>query len=283
MSTVMLGTEVAKSMKEALIQEVELLKKEGITPSLTIIRVGAREDDLAYERSAKKRMELVGIDCNVLELAKDISQEEFEREFAKVNDDPEVDGILLFRPLPDGLDEEPVKMMIDPGKDADCMGPVNSVKVFLGEEDGYAPCTAQAVMEILKHFNIDVTGKKVTIVGRSMVVGKPLSMLMLKNNATITVCHTRTKDLKEECRDADILVACAGNAKMITADMVKDGAVVVDVGINIDEDGQMCGDVDYENVKEKASYITPVPRGVGSVTTSVLASHVVRGAKNRRS
>lgn len=283
MSTVMLGTEVAKSMKEALIQEVELLKKEGITPSLTIIRVGAREDDLAYERSAKKRMELVGIDCNVLELAKDISQEEFEREFAKVNDDPEVDGILLFRPLPDGLDEEPVKMMIDPGKDADCMGAVNSVKVFLGEEDGYAPCTAQAVMEILKHFHIDVTGKKVTIVGRSMVVGKPLSMLMLKNNATITVCHTRTKDLKEECRDADILVACAGNAKMITADMVKDGAVVVDVGINIDENGQMCGDVDYENVKEKASYITPVPKGVGSVTTSVLASHVVRGAKNRRS
>ena len=161
------------------------------------------------------------------------------------------------------------------------MSPFNSARVFLGENEGHAPCTAQAVMEMLRHFHIDLTGKKVTIVGRSMVVGKPLAMMMLKDHATITVCHTRTKDLKEECRNADIVVACAGKAKFITADMIKEGAVVVDVGINIDENGNMCGDVDYEKVKEKASYISPVPKGVGSVTTSVLASHVIRSAKNR--
>ena len=281
MSTVMLGTEVAKTMKEKLIQDVELLKEKGIHPCLTIIRVGARGDDLADERSAKKRMELVGIDCRVVELQETISQEDFERAFAEVNDDPEVDGILLFRPLPEGLDEEPVKLMIHPEKDVDCMSPVNSARVFLGETEGYAPCTAQAVMEMFRHFEIDLTGKKTTIVGRSMVVGKPLSMMMLAEHATITVCHTRTKDLKDECRNADIIVACAGKAKFITADMVKDGAVVMDVGINIDEDGNLCGDVDYENVKEKTSYISPVPRGVGSVTTSVLADHVVRSAKNR--
>lgn len=281
MSTVMLGTEVAKTMKEELIRDVELLKGKGIHPCLAIIRVGARGDDLAYERSAKKRMEMVGIDCKVVELPKTISQENFERAFAEVNDDPKVDGILLFRPLPEGLDEEPVKLMIHPEKDVDCMSPFNSARVFLGETEGHAPCTAQAVMEMLRHFHIDLTGKKVTIVGRSMVVGKPLAMMMLKDHATITVCHTRTKDLKEECRNAGIVVACAGKAKFITADMIKEGAVVVDVGINIDENGNMCGDVDYEKVKEKASYISPVPKGVGSVTTSVLASHVVRSAKNR--
>lgn len=264
MSTVMLGTEVAKTMKEELIRDVELLKGKGIHPCLAIIRVGARGDDLAYERSAKKRMEMVGIDCKVVELPKTISQENFERAFAEVNDDPKVDGILLFRPLPEGLDEEPVKLMIHPEKDVDCMSPFNSARVFLGENEGHAPCTAQAVMEMLRHFHIDLTGKKVTIVGRSMVVGKPLAMMMLKDHATITVCHTRTKDLKEECRNADIVVACAGKAKFITADMIKEGAVVVDVGINIDENGNMCGDVDYEKVKEKASYISPVPKGVGS-------------------
>lgn len=281
MSTVMLGTEVAKSMKMALSEEVKCLKEKGVTPCLTIIRVGAREDDLAYERGAKKCMETVGIECHVMELPEDISQDAFESAFAKVNDDPSVDGILLFRPLPSGLDEEQVKMTIRLEKDVDCMNPVNSSKVFLGETDGYAPCTAQAVMEMLHYYKIDLTGMKTTVVGRSMVVGKPLSMMLLNEHATVTICHTRTKDLKEECKDADLIIACAGCAKIIKDDMVKEGAVVVDVGINVDEKGNLCGDVDYEHVKEKASYISPVPRGVGSVTTSVLASHVVKGASRR--
>ena len=279
MSIIMKGADVAKAMKEDLIKEVGELKEKGVFPCLAIVRVGARPDDLAYERGAMKRMESTGIGCQVFELPEDISQEAFEEEFRKVNDDPQIHSILLFRPLPKHLDEEPVKAMINPWKDVDCMSPVNIAKVFSGDETGFAPCTPEAVMEMLDYYKIDLVVKKVTVVGRSMVVGKPLSMLLLKKNATITVCHTRTADLSGTCRDAEILVAAAGKAKMVTEDMVGEGAVVVDVGINVDEEGKMCGDVDYDNVEAKASYISPVPRGVGSVTSSVLAKHVVKGAK----
>ncbi len=279
MAEVMLGVEVAKAMKTQIIEKVEGWKEKGIIPNLTIIRVGAREDDLAYERGAKKRMELTGIDCKVLELPEDISQEKLEAEFQKVNEDPKVHGILLFRPLPKHLNEEPLRMMIDPYKDVDGMSPVNMAKVFSGDLSGHAPCTAEAVMEMLDYYQIDLTGKKVAIVGRSMVVGRPLSMLMLQKNATVTICHTRTKDLPGTLRDAEVLVAAAGKAKMITEDMVGEGAIVADVGINVDEDGNLCGDVDYDAAEKKASYISPVPRGVGSVTTSVLAKHVVKSVE----
>ena len=278
MSELMKGAEVAKAMKAEIIEKVEKLKGNGVSPCLTILRVGARPDDLAYERGAKKRMELTGIECRVVELAEDISQQELEEKFQEINTDPSVHGILLFRPLPAHLDEEPLKMMIHPYKDVDCMSPVNMAKVFSGDETGHAPCTAEAVMEMLAHYGIDLTGKKVTIIGRSMVVGRPLSMLMLKKHATVTICHTRTKNLVKTCADAEVLVAAAGKAKMVTADMVGEGAIVADVGINVDEEGNLCGDVDFDAVAEKASYISPVPRGVGSVTTSVLAKHVVKSA-----
>ena len=278
MSVLMKGADVANAMKEVLINKVESLKEKGVNPCLTIVRVGNRPDDLSYERGAKKRMETIGIECRILELPEDIQQEDFEKEFAAVNDDPTVHGILLFRPLPNHLDEEPVIASVNPEKDMDCMSPVNMAKIFAGDENGYAPCTAEAVIEMFAHYGIDLTGKRVTVVGRSMVVGKPLAMMLLKKNATITVCHTRTADLPETCRNAEILVAAAGKAKMITADMVGEGAVVADVGINVDESGNLCGDVDFEAVEPKASYISPVPRGVGSITTSVLAKHVVRAA-----
>lgn len=278
MSTVMMGTDVAKSMKEDLIRRTEELKRRGISPKLCIVRVGSRPDDLAYERGAKKRMELVGIDCQVLELTEDISQAEFEAAFQKVNQDPGVHGILLFRPLPAHLDEEPVKALIDPRKDVDGMSAVNLAKVFAGDETGFAPCTAEAVMAMLESYGIDLKGKRAVVVGRSMVIGKPVAMLLLKKHATVTICHTRTEDLKGTCRQAQILIAAAGQAKMISGDMVGVGAVVADVGINVDEEGNLCGDVDFEEAKEKASYISPVPKGVGSVTTSVLADHVLRGA-----
>lgn len=279
MSTVMKGVEVAKAMKENLIKEVDALKEAGANPNLTIIRVGARPDDLAYERGALKRMDMVGIDCKVVELPEDISQKELEAEFEKVNKDAEVHGILLFRPLPKHLDEEPLKAMINPLKDVDCMSPVNIAKVFSGDESGFAPCTAEAVVEMLKHFQVPLEGKNVTIVGRSMVVGKPLSMLLLGENATVTVCHTRTQNLAEKCRQADILVAAAGKASMITEDMVSEGTVVADVGINVNAEGKLCGDVDYEVVENKVAAISPVPGGVGSITTSVLAKHVIRSAR----
>ncbi len=280
MSVLMKGIDVANAMKEELIKETELLKQGGVTPCLAIIRVGSREEDLSYERGAKKRMETVGIKCQVRELPEDVTQREFEEAFREVNDHPSVHGILMFRPLPKHLDEEPVRKMIHPAKDMDCMSDVNIAKVFAGDETGYAPCTAEAVMRMLRFYGIDLKGKNTTVVGRSMVVGKPLSMMLLKEHATVTICHTRTADLPKICRSADILVAAAGNAKMITADMIGEGAVVADVGINVDEEGNLCGDVDFEGAKKKASYISPVPRGVGSITASVLAEHVIRAAKN---
>lgn len=280
MGVLMKGINVANAMKEELIKEAELLKKEGTVPCLSIIRAGNREDDLSYERGAKKRMEAVGIECRVQELPESITQKEFEEAFRKVNDAPSVHGILMFRPLPKHLDEEPVRNMIHPVKDVDCMSDVNVAKVFAGDETGYAPCTAEAVMKMLKFYGIDLKGKNTVVIGRSMVVGKPLSMMLLKEHATVTICHTRTVDLPEICKNADILVAAAGKAKMITADMIGEGAVVADVGINVDEEGNLCGDVDFEGAEKKASYISPVPRGVGSITTSVLAEHVIRAAKS---
>jgi methylenetetrahydrofolate dehydrogenase (NADP+)/methenyltetrahydrofolate cyclohydrolase len=278
MSIIMKGSEVAAAMKEELLREVEKLAQKGIVPQLGIVRVGARPDDLAYERGAVKRMEAVGIRCKVIELPELINQEEFEKEFSAVNSDPDIHGILLFRPLPKQLNEDPVRSMINPKKDVDCMSPVNMAKVFAGDESGFAPCTPEAVMEVLAHFAIDLKGKRVTVVGRSMVVGKPLSMLLLKKNATVTICHTRTVDLGATCRNAEILIAAAGKANMITADFVSENSIVVDVGINVGSDGKLCGDVDFEAVAPKSSYITPVPGGVGTVTSSVLAKHVVRAA-----
>ena len=280
MSIIMKGSEVAAAMKEELLREVEKLAQKRIVPQLGIVRVGARPDDLAYERGAVKRMEAVGIRCKVIELPESISQKEFEKEFSAVNSDPDIHGILLFRPLPRQLNEDPVRSLINPKKDIDCMSPVNMAKVFAGDESGFAPCTAEAVMEVLAHYGIDVKGKRVTVVGRSMVVGKPLSMLLLKKNATVTICHTKTTDLEETCRNAEILVAAAGKAAMITADFVSENSVVVDVGINVGSDGKLCGDVDFDAVAPKAAYITPVPGGVGAVTSSVLAEHVVRAANS---
>ncbi len=279
MSTLMLGGAVAKAMKDPLIRGTEELKTAGITPCLALLRVGEKPDDLSYERSAKKRMEMIGIDCQSVVLPETVSQTDFEAAFDELNEDPDVHGILLFCPLPKTLDLTPVKERIDPRKDVDGLCDVNVAKVFSGDDSGFAPCTAQAVMELLDYYGIDLTGKRVTLVGRSMVVGKPLAMLLLGQNATLTICHTRTKDLAGTCAGAEVLIAAAGKAKMITADMVSEGAVVVDVGINVDENGELCGDVDFENVEPKVSYISPVPRGVGSVTTSVLASHVLRGAR----
>ena len=279
MSILMKGADVAKTMKEDLTGEARRLKDRGILPSLTIVRVGARPDDLAYERGARKRMEMIGIECKVVELPETITQAEFEKTFFKINEDPKVHGILLFRPLPGHLDEGPVVSRINPLKDVDCMCPVNIAKVFSGDETGHAPCTPEAVMEMLAYYKIDPRGKKVTVIGRSMVVGKPLSMLLLKRHATVTICHTRTKDLSATCREAEILVAAAGKARMVTADMIGDGAVVVDVGINVDAKGNLCGDVDFNAAEPVTSYISPVPRGVGSVTSSVLAKHVLKAAE----
>lgn len=279
MAVLMKGSEVVNAMKERMLKDVEELGKNGIIPGLAIVRVDSRPDDLSYERGAIKRCEGLGIKCKVFEYPETITQQALIDEIRKVNDDASVHGILLFRPLPKHIDESAIKHVISHEKDADCLNPVNVAKVFEGDATGFAPCTPEAVVEMLDHFGIDVSGKKVTIIGRSLVVGKPLAMLLLKKHATITVCHTRTKNLEETCRVAEILIAAAGKAKMVTDAFVSEGQVVIDVGINVDENGNLCGDVDFEKVEPLAGAITPVPGGIGTVTTSVLAKHVIRSAK----
>lgn len=273
------GKPVADKIKEKLKKEVAESKEKGITPKLAIIRVGDDPGDMAYERGAIKTMVSVNIETDVRVLSKDISKDEFIKELKSINDDKSVHGILILRPLPDQLDESVIKNVIAPEKDVDCFSPVNVAKVFEGDETGFPPCTPSAVMEILKHYEIPLKGKNAVVIGRSMIVGKPAAMLLLKEHATVTICHSRTKDLPKVASGAELLVVGIGRAKMIDSSYIREGAVVIDVGINVDEDGKLCGDVDTDDCVDKASMITPVPGGVGSVTTSVLAKHVVKACK----
>lgn len=279
MGQIIKGKPVADAITAELQKDVEALKAQGITPKLKIVRVGAREDDLAYERGALSRMEKCGIAAEVLELPVDIEQADFVKALKAVNDDPAVHGILLFRPLPKQLDMEEIKFVVDAVKDIDCMNPLNAEKIFEGDKTGYPPCTSQACVEILDHYGVDLKGKNVAVVGRSMVVGKPLAMLLLDKNATVTICHSRTADLPAVCRQNDVVIAAVGRAEMVKGDFINEGTVVIDVGINVNAEGKLCGDVKFDECVEKASMITPVPAGVGSVTTSVLAKHVVKACK----
>lgn len=279
MAELLKGLEVTRAMKEKMSLEVEQLNSRGITPTLGIIRVGSRPDDLSYEKGAIKRCESTGVKVKVFELDENISQEDFISKVKEINNSRDIHGILIFRPLPDHLNEEEVKFLISPEKDIDCMNPINIAKVFAGDESGFAPCTPEAVIEILDHYNIPVQGKNVVIIGRSMVVGKPLSMMLLKRNATVTICHTKTKNIKDIAKNAEILIAAAGKAKMVTKDYISPGTIVIDVGINVDETGSLCGDVDLKDVSDLVDKITPVPGGVGTVTTSVLVKHVIRAAQ----
>ena len=274
------GMPAAKAILADLHERVEKLGEKGVTPKLSVVRVGAREDDLSYERGIYKRFESVGARVETIELPFTVTQEELEKVIVSLNEDTSVYGVLLFRPLPKPLDETRIKSLLSEEKDVDCLTSANDAHLFAGDKKGYPPCTPQAVMEILEHYGIDLTGKKVTVVGRSMVVGKPVAMLLLSKNATVTICHTKTQNLEEECKKADILVACAGVPKMITRDFVRKGQVVIDVGIHVVED-KLCGDVDYDNVSEIVDAITPVPGGVGSVTTTVLLKHTVMSAEKR--
>lgn len=276
MGQIIKGKLVADAISEDLSKKVEELKKIGMSPKLVIVRVGANPSDLSYERGALKRCSSIGILAEVNELPENISQSDFIIELEKVNKDKDVHGILIFRPLPKQLDENVIKYIISPEKDMDCFSPVNVAKIMENDATGFAPCTPSAVMEILKYYNVPLKGKKAVVVGRSMVVGKPVSMLLLNENATVTICHSKTQDMPSVCSDADVLVVGIGRAKMINSNFVKDGAVVIDVGINVDKDGNLCGDVDTDDCVDKSSMITPVPGGVGSVTTSILAKHVVK-------
>lgn len=276
---VLKGAVVSAAIKEELIkQKTEL---NGYIPTLAIIRVGEKPDDISYEKGAVKKMESVGIEVESHVFPQDITDEEFKREFSKINTDDNVDGLLVLRPLPPQINEKDLEKMIDPQKDVDGIGMENMSKVYAGDSTGYAPCTAQAVMEMLHYLKVPLEGKRITILGRSLVLGKPLTMLLMKENATVTVCHTRTQDMKQTCQNAEIIIASMGRPKAIKKEHVSKDAIVIDVGISVDENGKLCGDVDFEGVSGVASVVTPVPGGVGAVTTTVLAKHVMESARKK--
>ncbi|WP_338449220.1 bifunctional 5,10-methylenetetrahydrofolate dehydrogenase/5,10-methenyltetrahydrofolate cyclohydrolase [Niallia oryzisoli] len=274
------GKPVVESLRENIKARIAVLSEKQITPTLLLIRVGEREDDIWYERSILKNCDLLGIQCQVRELRVDVSMEELKKVFHEENNNPNVHGIMIFRPLPEQLDAEEIRNLIDPAKDIDCMSPVNLEKVFEGNSNGFAPCTPKAVIELLKHYDIPLKGASVVVAGRSLVVGKPLAMLLLDENATVTICHSRTKDMPAVTGKADIVVAAIGKAKFMTEEYFSEGQIVVDVGINDDGTGKIAGDVDYDSVFEKVKAITPATGGIGLITTTILLNHVVQACEN---
>lgn len=281
MSITLSAKPVVQAMKENLQQEIAALKATGINPTMGIIRVGSRPDDVYYENSIIKNCDAIGIETKTYTLDLNVEMPEFTELLSRVNTDKTVHGILIFRPLPKQLDEDVIKHLINPNKDIDCMNPLNLVKVFAGDMSGLVPCTPDAVMETLRYYQIPLQGATTVIMGRSLVVGKPLSMMFLQENATVTICHSKTKNMSDIAKKADIVVAAMGRAKMIDSKYVSENSIVIDVGINDAGDGKMCGDVDYDSVCGKVKAITPVPGGVGSVTTTILLKHVVIASKNQ--
>ena len=283
MTELLKGGPVARAITEDLASRAAALKAAGVAPRLAIVRVGEREDDLSYERGALKRCEKVGITVRQVVLPEDAGQQELMDNIRSLNEDERVHGVLMFRPLPDQLDEAEVARALDPAKDVDCMTPSSLLHTLTGMGEGFAPCTAEAVLAILDHYEVPLEGVRVAVVGRSLVIGKPVSLMLQARNATVTMCHTRTHDLASELKRADVIVAAAGHAGTVGAECVSPGQVVVDVGINWDERaGKLVGDVDFDAVEPVVGAITPVPGGVGAVTTSILAKHVIESAEKGR-
>ena len=279
MATLLKGAAVAKTLTEKVKARADALSEKGVYPTLAIIRLGERDDDMAYERGAKKRCEQAGVAVRTHALPLDTPQDMLLSLIKNINADDTVHGVLIMRPLPAHISDEAVVNTLSPAKDVDGITPGSQAAVYSGYGEGFAPCTAQACIEILKGYDISLVGKKVAVVGRSLVIGKPVSMLLLANNATVTTCHTKTRDLAAVCRDSEIVIAAAGRAKVIGKEHFAEGQVVIDVGIHANEDGTLCGDVDTDSALDIVSAITPVPGGVGAVTTSVLIDHVVTAAE----
>ena len=262
MSKLLLGKPVADAMTEDL-----------------VVRVGERPDDLSYERGVTKRAQSVGVDVRPFVLAEDASQQQLEAVIRQVNEDSSIHGCLMFRPLPAHLDEDAACALLASEKDVDAISPAALAGVFADLQGAFAPSTAVACMKVLDHYDIDPAGKKVVVIGRSLVIGKPVAMLLLARNATVTICHSRTRNLVETVREAEIVICATGRARAYGADFFREGQTVVDVGINVDAEGKLCGDVDFESVENLVDAITPVPRGVGSVTSAVTVGHTVQAAE----
>lgn len=280
MACLLRGAPVAQELTEELVHRVATLSQHSVTPTLAIVRVGERPDDLSYERAALKRAEKVGVKVRRVVLPATCSQTDVIAAVEVINADDGVHGCLIFRPLPASIDEDAVAAALDPAKDVDGMTAGSLFGIFAGRKVGYAPCTAEAAIELLERSHIKLAGANVCVIGRSLVIGKPVSFMLQARNATVTMCHTRTRDLAAHCREADIIVVAAGKPGLLGASCVREGQTVVDVGINWDEAaGKLVGDVAFDEVEPVVANITPVPGGIGSVTTSILMKHVVEAAE----
>ena len=272
------GKPVVDAMMECLHERVERLAAADIIPTLAIVRVGGRPDDVSYERMACKRAASAGVTVRLITLAQDVSQAELLQVIEDINADDGIHGCLMFRPLPAHIDEAMVCEALSPAKDVDGITQTSMALVYAGA-DGFAPCTAQACIELLDHYGVEISGKRVCVVGRSLVIGRPVALMLMNRNATVTMCHSRTQELAQRMREADIVVCATGRARAYGAECFSAGQTVVDVGINFDESGTMCGDVDYNAVCHTVAGITPVPGGIGGITTAVLMDHVVSAAE----
>lgn len=279
MATLLRGAEVVSALNEKVQTDVRALTARGVVPTLAILRVGEKPDDLAYERGAMKRAETVGVVVRQIALPQTVSQEELLAEIEKINSDESIHGCLMLRPLPKHIDDLRAREALLPEKDIDGITEGSLAGVFTGTKRGFPPCTAQACMEILRHYKFDLAGKNAIVIGRSLVIGKPVAMMLLGQNATVTICHTKTKDMPALTKRADILIVAAGKPGVVGAEYVSAGQIVLDVGINFNAEGKMTGDADFAAVEPIVGAITPVPGGVGTVTTSVLMAHVVEAAK----
>ena len=287
MAELLKGKPVADRITVEITEKAAKLRASGVVPTLAIVRLGEDPGDLSYEKGAMKRATEVGVEVRNIVLPREAAQDELVAEIKKLNADDSIHGVLLFRPLPKHMDEKAVCEVLDPAKDIDGITSGSLAGVFMDSEIGFPPCTAAACIELLDHYGYDLKGKKVTVMGRSLVIGKPVAMMAIRKNATVTICHSRTKpeDFTAAGTSADIVIAAVGKARMITEEMLGDDQVIIDVGINMDENGKLCGDVDFDReapdsgLGAKAAAVTPVPAGVGSVTTAVLMKHVIEAAE----
>lgn len=281
MASLLTGKEVAASITANLVERCNTLKENGKNPTLAIVRVGENPSDMAYERGATNRAGKVGVDLKKVLLDINATTEEVITEIEKLNEDKSVDGVLIFRPLPKHIDDDAVRNALAEEKDVDGIGDKAMAGVYSGKNIGYPPCTAAACIEILKHYGKEIQGKKVAVVGRSLVIGRPVAMMLMKENATVTICHTKTENMDEIIRDSEIVIAAAGKAKAVAGNCFAERQTIIDVGINVDEEGKMTGDVDFEAAEPIVDSITPVPGGVGAVTTSILMKHVIEAAERK--
>ena len=279
MAKILSGKEVAAHLTDELSERARVLREKGTEPCLAVIRVGERADDLAYERGLTKRAEKTGVTVEKYVFPADVSFDELAAAMEKINLDEKIHGVLMLRPLPKHLDEEKLRNMLTPRKDVDGITDISMAGVFSGKAKGYPPCTAKACMKMLEYYGIEPAGSRAVVIGRSQVIGRPAALMLLQKNATVTICHTKTKNTAQLCREADIIIASAGVPRLLTKEYLSAGQTVLDVGIHMGEDGKMCGDVDFEAAEPLVQAISPVPGGVGAITTVVLMEHVLDAAE----